>query len=624
MAIKKKPGTPPLFLGIDAGGTRTVALMSNAAGLLVKRAEFGPANLRLLSERQLTQHFYSIARDFAHPDAVGIGMAGVRHAQDEQRILRAATKAWPLAPSAVSHDLEITLRAAEQNADHELVARVIVLSGTGSCCYGRSNNGKIAKVGGWGHLLGDKASGYEIGLRSLKAVVYHFDRNGIWPLLGQRILQATQLNEPEELIGWAQHAEKKEIAALAIEVFNARKVGDRIARDILESAAYSLAKDAITCARRLAKPGSRVQFVLTGSVLLKQPGFARRVGIEIKKLWPGATVAPLKMESVWGAIQLAKKQFGISSPSVSALRGTAIAKHESTPENEPAHSRPAGASDSVSAALSPTEQRNPRSMNLSKLPISKAIALMLSEDAKIPAAILEQKKKIERAIDWIVRAFRNGGRLFYVGAGTSGRLGVLDASECPPTFRARPDQVQGIIAGGQSALWTSVEGAEDDASAGARSVQFRGIDQKDVVVGIAASGRTPFVLGGLDEAKRRRAKTILLCFNPALEISPDSKPDLIIAPATGPEVLTGSTRLKAGTATKIILNLLTTLSMVRLGKVVGNLMVDLNPANTKLRDRAVRIVQSLTGVNSVTAREALESSGWVVKKAWTKLRARRI
>jgi N-acetylmuramic acid 6-phosphate etherase len=215
----------------------------------------------------------------------------------------------------------------------------------------------------------------------------------------------------------------------------------------------------------------------------------------------------------------------------------------------------------------------------------------------------------------VVRGFQRGGRLFYVGAGTSGRLGVLDASECPPTFRTPPDLVQGIIAGGQNALWQSVEGAEDDAEAGARAVEFRGVTRKDVVVGVEASGTTPFVWGALGEARRRCATTALICFNPFLRVPSVLRPEIVIAPNLGPEVLTGSTRLKAGTATKPLLNMVTTLAMVRLGKVRSNLMIDVNPANVKLRDRAVRIVQALTGLSYPVAQRALERSGWVIKKA---------
>ena len=254
-------------------------------------------------------------------------------------------------------------------------------------------------------------------------------------------------------------------------------------------------------------------------------------------------------------------------------------------------------------------------MNLDKLPLGEAITLMLCEEARVPRKLLAERRRIERVIRAIVRAFRSGGRLFYVGAGTSGRLGVLDASECPPTFRTPPDLVQGIIAGGQKALWQSVEGAEDDAEAGARAIESRGVTRRDVVVGIAASGTTPFVWGALREAKRRGATTALVCFNPFLKIPRALRPAIVIAPNLGPELLTGSTRLKAGTATKQLLNLFTTLAMVGVGKVRSNLMIDLKPSNAKLRGRAVRIVQDLTGTDYNSAQAALERSGWVVKKA---------
>jgi N-acetylmuramic acid 6-phosphate etherase len=206
-----------------------------------------------------------------------------------------------------------------------------------------------------------------------------------------------------------------------------------------------------------------------------------------------------------------------------------------------------------------------------------------------------------------------------VGAGTSGRLGVLDASECPPTFRTDPEMVQGIIAGGQTALWRAAEGAEDDPAAGARALDSRGITSRDTVVGIAASGRTPFVWGALEEAKKRKAATILLTLNPHLKIPREHRPDVVVAPDIGPEVLTGSTRLKSGTATKLILNMFTTLAMVRMGKVLSNLMVDVKPTNVKLRDRAVRIVQTLTNVDENRAKKALTTSGWVIKDAVSNL-----
>ena len=253
-------------------------------------------------------------------------------------------------------------------------------------------------------------------------------------------------------------------------------------------------------------------------------------------------------------------------------------------------------------------------MELDQLSLPEAVDLMLKEEKRAAKAVRTEGKTIARLAGSVAKALTNGGRLFYVGAGTSGRLGVLDASECPPTFRARPEQVQGIIAGGPRALTQAIEGAEDDADAGGRAIQFRGVTQKDVVIGIAASGNTPFVWGALKTAAQRGARTALICFNPTLKRRA-KVPHLILAPDIGPEVLTGSTRLKAGTATKLILNCITTLAMVRLGKVAGNLMVDVDPKNEKLRDRAIRIVMTLSEVDATTAQAALAKHGWMVQRA---------
>jgi N-acetylmuramic acid 6-phosphate etherase len=603
-AMAAEPGQSggQLFLGIECGGTRTVALLADGNGRLLKRLEAGAANLRLLSNTQLRRHFKAIAGEFPRPSALGIGMAGMRTANDQNRILAAAAMVWPRVSCVATDDLETALAAhSSPGTGHSPL--VLVLSGTGSCCYGKDERGRTAKVGGWGHILGDDGSGYDISLRALKAVIAQYDRVGKLPELGRTFLRSLLLNEPSDFIAWAQDAGKTEIAALAREVFGAANRRDTIAVRILDHAATCLAQDALTCAGRLAHHGTRVEFVLAGGILLKQSRFARQVAVQIKRDCPRATVLALKRESVWGAVELAKSKVQSLKSKVSGP----------LPMQKPMI-------ELKSSSLSPTEQRNPRSMNLDQMSTAMAIKLMLSEDTKVPRAILRERRQIEAAIKLIVSAFRDGGRLFYVGAGTSGRLGILDASECPPTFRTPPELVQGIIAGGPMALSRSVEGAEDDVAAGARAIEFRGVSKRDIVVGIAASGRTPFVWGALKEAKRRGAKTVLLCFNPSLKISRAEKPDLVVTPNIGPEVLTGSTRLKAGTATKLILNLFTTLAMVRLGKVVGNLMVDLNPSNTKLRGRAVRIVRELTGADESTANRALERSGWVVKKALVRLR----
>jgi len=274
-----------------------------------------------------------------------------------------------------------------------------------------------------------------------------------------------------------------------------------------------------------------------------------------------------------------------------------------------------------------TEQRNPRSENLEKLSPREVVQLFVDEEKFVQDALRDAAADLTRAIEIVAEALRNGGRLFYVGAGSSGRIGVLDASEIPPTFGAPPDLVQGVIAGGVTALHRSAEAVEDDETAGALAMERRGVKDRDVVVGITASGRTPFVLGALSRAKSSGAKTILLTCNPAVVagVSPAEREiaagtaastvvDLVISLEVGPELLTGSTRLKAGTATKVALNIISTGAMVVLGKVRGNLMIDLHTTSTKLRDRAVRVVAELTQSDYDTARQKLEASGWNLRE----------
>ena len=263
--------------------------------------------------------------------------------------------------------------------------------------------------------------------------------------------------------------------------------------------------------------------------------------------------------------------------------------------------------------LPTTELRNSASENIDRLSTQQIVDLINAEDVLVPKAVAAQNKQIATAIDLIVARFKKGGRLFYVGAGTSGRLGVLDASECPPTFGVPPSLVQGIIAGGRRALVRSAEGAEDYPEDGAAAIEKKHVRAKDIVVGLAACGMTPFVLGALKKARRIGAATIFItCAPEAIERVPA---EIIINPIVGPEVVTGSTRMKAGTATKLILNTLTTGAMIRLGKVYGNLMVDLKAVNEKLRDRSVRIVMELTNLSRQRARRLLSRAEGKVKAA---------
>lgn len=261
-----------------------------------------------------------------------------------------------------------------------------------------------------------------------------------------------------------------------------------------------------------------------------------------------------------------------------------------------------------------TEQRNPRSMRIDQLSTIEIVDLINAEDRMVAAAVGEERQQIARAIDLVVDSFRKGGRLFYVGAGTSGRLGVLDASEMPPTYSIDPAMVQGVMAGGMQALVRAQEGAEDHPEDGAAAMDERNVGPDDFVLGIASSGTTPFVHGALKRARELGSRTgFLLCTYPSEQLIKSH--DVVIAPLVGPEVITGSTRMKAGTATKIVLNTISTAAMVKTGKVYGNLMVDLQVTCQKLQDRGERILMETLGIGREQASLLLDSSGGHVKTA---------
>lgn len=264
------------------------------------------------------------------------------------------------------------------------------------------------------------------------------------------------------------------------------------------------------------------------------------------------------------------------------------------------------------AALA-TETANPQTVDLDTMSVAEVLRAMNREDRTVPDAVAAAIPEIERAVDAIIAARRNGGRLIYLGAGTSGRLGVLDAVECPPTFGTEPGEVLGLIAGGPTAFLQAVEGAEDNPEFGVADLKAVGAGANDVVVGVAASGRTPYVIGGLDYARSIGAATVSLACNAGALISAHA--DVAIEVNTGPEVLTGSTRLKAGSAQKLVCNMLSTASMIRTGKAFRNLMVDVRPTNAKLVDRARRIVSAATGADAASAAATLDLAGGHAKTA---------
>jgi len=261
----------------------------------------------------------------------------------------------------------------------------------------------------------------------------------------------------------------------------------------------------------------------------------------------------------------------------------------------------------------PTEQINPASLAVDKTPVREIIDLVVNEDRKVVAAVQREKEKIAHGIEIITQALRKGGRVIFVGAGTSGRLGVVEAAEMPPTFGTPPRLVQAIMAGGQGAVFQAKEGVEDNYEEGGRSMARLRLSSRDVVVGVSASGITPFVRGALTRGRKAGAKIIFVTCWPGSELG--TFVDLLIAPAVGPEIIAGSTRLKAGTATKMVLNMLTTISMIKWGKTYGNLMVDVQTGSEKLKDRAKRILGVVTGLDSGSAETLLKRARWNVKAA---------
>jgi N-acetylmuramic acid 6-phosphate etherase len=261
----------------------------------------------------------------------------------------------------------------------------------------------------------------------------------------------------------------------------------------------------------------------------------------------------------------------------------------------------------------PTEAINPVSLAVDKAPVLDIIDMVVNEDRKVIAAVLKERERIAHGVEIITQSLRKSGRVIFIGAGTSGRLGVVEAAEMPPTFGTSPTMVQAIMAGGQEAVFRAKEGVEDNYEEGARSIARLRLTNKDVVIGVSASGMTPFVRGGLTRARKAGAKIIFVTCWPGSELQ--NFVDLQIAPAVGPEIIAGSTRLKAGTATKMVLNMLTTISMIKVGKTYGNLMVDLRCGSEKLKDRAKRIVTMVTGISYEEADALLRRSKWNVKAA---------
>ena len=592
------------ILGVEGGGTKTAwVLVETVAGAdaascefrVIEQGKLPPSNFRLTTPDRLRGILSELPRQI---DRAGVFLAGCRTAEDRRSLEQICLEMWPNAKIVTGSDRDSGLAAALDHCDG-----IVVNAGSGSSVTGRRGD-RIERVGGWGHILGDAGGAYILSIQALRLVLRERDLNRREMNFAAKVLHALSLNNLDELVRWVRTADKKEIAMLAPVVFEAANEGDGRMVEIIEQGASVLCEYTEAVAARLHLLAPKV--ALIGGLFHRDSIYTHAFRRRLKKNLPDARVAVAERASELGAAWLAAE-----------MRDQVIF-HPKLSDNE---------LDDLAAAL--TEQRNPRSENLEKLSPRELVELFVDEEKYVQDALRNSSADLVRAVEIVAEALRKGGRLFYVGAGSSGRIGVLDASEIPPTFGAAPELVQGVIAGGVTALYRTAEGAEDDQTAGALAIDERRTRDPDVVIGITASGRTPFVMGALERAKSFGARTILLTCNPAVvavvTASGQSRSalaaadlDLVITLAVGPEIVTGSTRLKAGTATKVALNMVSTGAMVALGKVRGNLMLDLHTTSTKLRDRAVRVVADLRKCDYASARNLLEGNKWNLRAVLNK------
>ncbi|MDQ8194224.1 N-acetylmuramic acid 6-phosphate etherase [Coraliomargarita sp. SDUM461004] len=604
-----------IFVALDGGGTKTEAVAFRADGHVLAHillsAPLNPNDAagevsEVLAEvyRELVTH---ISVDSVV--AVSVAFAGGSNPMRQECVARIIGQLFVTAKTVqVMHDGIAALWSGV-----EQLPGLVLIAGTGSIAYGVDAAGSEFRVGGWGYLIGDEGGAYDLGRRALQAVMAENDGVGAATILTERILSKWNVATAAELIPVVYDDGKCRIAALAELVCGAANEGDAVANEIVFAVALSAAellRDAIGLAVKKYALATPLSVVCVGGLWrsleiknaftthLSAMNLVQSVNLIHPSLPPIFGGARYLMHTCERGVHTDfTENFSQTFANVSQRTSRSAVEACRVETSEPP--TPSQQGQGLDLSVLGTEGGNPAMSDLDTLDSLRIVKLIAASNQEAVAAVSGAAASIASAIEAMYPRLADGGRLFYVGAGTSGRLGVLDASECPPTFGVPFEKVQGVIAGGTSALLYPSEGAEDDEAQGGRDLQERAVTEKDVVVAIAASGRTPFCIGALKIAREVGALTISISCNQSALLSEWA--DFPIEVATGAEIIAGSTRMKAGTAQKVILNMLSTIAMIRLGKVYGGQMVDMIPSNQKLKVRARRIVMLAAGLKSEAA-----------------------
>lgn len=604
---------PGFVIGIDGGGSSTSACAFDLDSHVFVESHAGPSNIHSVGLEAacdaIIESSTAALEQAGCPqvEAIACCLSGAGRREDREQIEAQLKRRGVAEKIIVRNDAEAVLASAMVFG-----AGIAAIAGTGSFVWGRNESGEVERADGWGSLLGDHSGAFQISLNALRAACAFHDGSGPQTRLLDFALDHYAVTSTADLVPVlaGREIQRKEIAAFAPRVIIAAENMDPVAVEIVEAAATQLVRSVYAVRAKLFENDEAAKIVLGGRLALEQKYFQERFAALARTVSTRDQILCPKDPASLGAARIAMREIGLSPEEIAPLISSeSIAVHEKADEGI----RSANLKVFEECARLLTEQRNPKSDRIDELEVGEIVELMNEEDHVVALAVRDVLPSIVEAIEKISEAFAAGGRLFYIGAGTSGRLGCLDAAECPPTFGTAPEKVQALIAGGMATLLRSREGAEDDTEEAIRQLEDRSFDRCDVLVGLAASRRTPYVLAGLDYARSVGAQTVLITCTPAGGAMENV--DVVIAPLVGPEVVMGSTRLKAATAQKMVLNMLTTVSMVRSGKVYKGMMVDLQLSCGKLSERAKRTVMMLTGIEYDECSDLLNKAGGNVKRA---------